>query len=67
MLRTTSPTSFETDVHQPFGQVPCLTDGDISIFERGAILLHLGIPAHPRGRSEATQWVLAALNSAEMA
>ena len=24
--------------HQPFGQVPWLTDGDISIFESGAIL-----------------------------
>ena len=23
--------------HQPFGQVPWLTDGDISIFESGAI------------------------------
>lgn len=28
--------------HQPFGQVPWLTDGDISIFESGAMLLHLG-------------------------
>ncbi|MBK4954961.1 glutathione S-transferase N-terminal domain-containing protein, partial [Klebsiella variicola] len=28
--------------HQPFGQVPWLTDGDQSIFESGAILLHLG-------------------------
>jgi glutathione S-transferase len=28
--------------HQPFGQVPWLTDGDISIFESGAILLHRG-------------------------
>ena len=27
--------------HQPFGQVPWLTDGDISIFESGAILLYL--------------------------
>lgn len=27
---------------QPFGQVPWLTDGDLSIFESGAILLHLG-------------------------
>jgi glutathione S-transferase len=27
--------------HEPFGQVPWLTDGDISIFESGAILLHL--------------------------
>jgi len=59
--------------HQPFGQVPWLTDGDISIFESGAILLHLGelssalMPADPRGRSETVEWVFAALNSVEMA
>ncbi len=28
--------------NQPFAQVPWLTDGDLSIFESGAILLHLG-------------------------
>ena len=60
-------------VHQPFGQVPWLTDGDLSIFESGAILLHLGnlsdalLPADPRRRSEAVEWVFAALNSVEMA
>jgi glutathione S-transferase len=59
--------------HQPFGQVPWLTDGDLSIFETGAILLHLGnlspklIPSDPRRRVEATQWLFAALNSVEMA
>lgn len=59
--------------HQPFGQVPWLTDGDRSIFESGAILLHLGeksealLPADPRRRSEAVQWLFAALNSVEMA
>jgi glutathione S-transferase len=59
--------------HQPFGQVPWLTDGDLSIFESGAILLHLGersaklMPLDPRGRSEATKWLFAALNSVEMA
>ena len=59
--------------HQPFGQVPWLTDGDISIFESGAILLHLGerndalMPADPRSRSEAIEWLFAALNSVEMA
>ena len=60
-------------LHQPFGQVPWLTDGDISIFESGAILLHLGhrsetlLPADPRGRNEAVEWLFAALNSVEMA
>ncbi|MFK4506762.1 glutathione S-transferase family protein [Bradyrhizobium daqingense] len=64
------PTHF---AHQPFGQVPWLTDGDLSIFETGAILLHLGgrsdklLPADVRGRSEATEWVFAALNSVEVA
>ena len=59
--------------HQPFGQVPWLTDGDNSIFESGAILLHLGersealMPADPRSRSETIQWLFAALNSVEMA
>ncbi|WP_347271727.1 glutathione S-transferase family protein [Rhizorhabdus histidinilytica] len=59
--------------HQPFGQVPWLTDGDLSIFESGAILLHLGersdmlLPTDPRGRSETLQWLFAALNSVEMA
>jgi len=59
--------------HQPFGQVPWLTDGDLTIFESGAILLYLGektsalMPADRRGRSEVTEWVFAALNSVEMA
>ena len=59
--------------HQPFGQVPWLTDGDITIFESDAILLYLGersealMPAEPRGRSEAIEWLFAALNSVEMA
>jgi glutathione S-transferase len=59
--------------HQPFGQVPWLTDGELSIFESGAILLHLGelsdmlLPADPARRSEAVQWLVAGLNSIEMA
>src|SRR5689334_11829028 len=59
--------------HQPFGQVPWLTDGDLSIFESGAILLHLGersealMPADPAGRNAAIEWLFAALNSVEMA
>ena len=59
--------------HQPFGQVPWLTDGELSIFESGAILMHLGglsealLPADPSARSEAVEWLFAALNSVEMA
>ena len=48
---------------RPFGQVPWLTDGDLSIFESGAILLHLGercdalMPADPQGRSAVKEWL----------
>jgi len=57
---------------QPFGQVPWLTDGDLTIFESGAILLHLAqksptlMPIDPRGRAEVTEWVVAALNSVDL-
>ncbi|MCC5987372.1 MAG: glutathione S-transferase family protein [Pararhodobacter sp.] len=59
--------------HQPFGQVPWLTDGELSIFESGAILLHLGarsealLPAKPAQRGAAVSWLFAALNSVEPA
>jgi glutathione S-transferase len=57
---------------QPFGQVPFLTDGEITIFESGACLLHLAgksdvlMPRTARGEAETLQWVIAALNSIEM-
>ena len=59
--------------HQPFAQVPWLTDGELSIFESGAILLYLGelsdslMPRDARGRAEVQEWMFAALNSMEMA
>ncbi len=60
-------------VHQPFGQVPWLTDGGTSIFESGAILLHLGelsdklMPTEMQGRSDVKEWLFAALASVEAA
>lgn len=59
--------------HQPFGQVPWLTNGDISIFESGAILLYIGeysetlLPVESRERAKVQEWLFAALNSVEMA
>ena len=59
--------------HQPFGQVPWMTDGDLSIFESGAMLLHVGelskavMPADAQGRSETKEWLFAALASVEAA
>jgi glutathione S-transferase len=58
---------------QPFGQVPWLTDGDMTIFESGAILLHLGelstklMPSDPKLRNEVIEWLFAALASVEAA
>jgi glutathione S-transferase len=58
---------------QPFGQVPYLTDGNICMFESGACLLHLArrsealMPRDEVGEAETLQWVVAALNSIEMA
>ena len=57
---------------QPFGQVPFLTDGNVTIFESGAGLLHLArkseklMPRDRAGEAETLQWVIAALNSIEM-
>jgi glutathione S-transferase len=59
--------------HQPFGQAPWLVDGDLSIFESGAMLLHLGeksevlMPAERKARAEVKEWLFAALNSVEAA
>lgn len=58
--------------HQPFGQVPFLTDGALELFESGAGLLHLArksealMPREPAGEAETLQWTIAALNSIEM-
>lgn len=60
-------------LRQPFGQVPVLQDGDLTLFESGAIVLHVGetsealLPADPIARARATAWVFAALNSIEIA
>ncbi|NYT40806.1 glutathione S-transferase family protein [Sphingomonas sp. R-74633] len=56
---------------QPWGQVPVLHDGDVQIFESGAILLHLAekdtrlLSHDPQQRATSIAWVFAALNSVE--
>ena len=58
---------------QPFDQVPILRDGDVQIFETGAIVQYIGeksetlLPSDPRGKFRAIQWTYAALNSVEPA
>jgi glutathione S-transferase len=59
--------------HQPFGQIPFLSDGELEMFESGAGLLHLArrsdrlMPRDPVGEAATVQWMIAALNSIEMA
>lgn len=56
---------------QPFGQVPIYNEGDIHMFETGAIVLHIAersevlMPRDPAGRARAMSWVVASLNSIE--
>ncbi|MFD1034649.1 glutathione S-transferase family protein [Sphingomonas hankookensis] len=56
---------------QPFGQVPTYQDGDLTLFESGAIVLHVAqrhgvlLPTDPASRARATEWLFAALNTVE--
>jgi glutathione S-transferase len=56
---------------QPFGQVPAYRDGEVEMFESGAIVLHIAdksealAPTDAVGRARVTTWVIAALNSIE--
>jgi glutathione S-transferase len=58
---------------QPFDQVPCFNDGEVRIFESGAIAQYIGeksealLPRDTQGRFRAIQWTYAALNSVEPA
>jgi glutathione S-transferase len=58
---------------QPFDQVPILRDGDLQIFESGAIVQYVGeqsealLPHDKQSRFRAIQWTYAALNSVEPA
>jgi glutathione S-transferase len=56
---------------QPFGQVPVYKEAGLTLFESGAILLHIGekderlLPRDPNLRARAIGWMVAALNSVE--
>jgi glutathione S-transferase len=56
---------------QPFGQVPVYEEGDLRLFESGAIVLHVAgrsevlMPPEPEARARVTAWAFAALNSVE--
>jgi len=56
---------------QPFGQVPTFQEGDLTLFESGAIVLHIAdrapglLPEGSNARARAAEWVFAALNTVE--
>ncbi|AHY53778.1 glutathione S-transferase family protein [Bradyrhizobium japonicum] len=55
----------------PFGQIPTYEDGDLALFESGAIVLHIAerhdglLPKNANARSRAIAWMFAALNTLE--
>jgi glutathione S-transferase len=55
----------------PFGQIPTYDDGDLVVFETGAIVFHIAeqheglLPKDPDARARAITWMFAALNTVE--
>ena len=55
----------------PFGQIPTYEEGDLVLFESGAIVLHIAerhaglLPVDASARARAIAWMFAALNSVE--
>lgn len=56
---------------QPFGQVPAYDDGEVRMFESGAIVLHIALsspalcPEDAAGRANVLTWLFAAMNTLE--
>jgi glutathione S-transferase len=56
---------------QPFGQIPTYEEGDLTLFETGAIVLHIGqrhaglLPQDANARARAIAWMFAAVNTVE--
>jgi len=56
---------------QPFGQIPTFEEGDLALFESGAIILHIAerhgglLPGEPKARARAIAWMFAAKSTVE--
>src|SRR5216117_1758152 len=70
-VRLVSFQSMKEPAHRalhPFGQIPTYEEGDLALFESGAIILHLAqrhaglLPDEPAARARAITWMFAALN-----
>src|ERR1700755_1976841 len=55
----------------PFGQIPTYEEGDLALFETGAIVFHIAeryaglLPVDANARARAITWIFAALNTVE--
>jgi glutathione S-transferase len=55
----------------PFGQIPTYEEGDLALFETGAIIFHIAqhhaglLPEDAKARARAITWMFAALNTVE--
>lgn len=55
----------------PFGQIPTYEEGELALFETGAIVFHIAerysglLPEDPDARARAIMWMFAALNTVE--
>jgi glutathione S-transferase len=55
----------------PFGQIPTYEEGDLALFETGAIVFHIAdryaglLPDDANARARAITWMFAALNTVE--
>jgi glutathione S-transferase len=55
----------------PFGQIPTYEEGDLALFESGAIVFHIAqghaglLPTDANARARAITWIFAALNTVE--
>ena len=55
----------------PFGQIPTYEEGELALFESGAIVLHIAqrhaglLPGDANARARAIAWMFAALNTVE--
>jgi glutathione S-transferase len=55
----------------PFGQIPTYEEGELVLFESGAIVFHIAqrhaglLPVEANARARATAWIFAALNTVE--
>ena len=73
-VRLLSFSEMKEPVHRalsPFGQIPTYQEGELALFESGAIVLHIAerhaglLPKDAHARARAITWMFAALNTVE--